>query len=492
MPNTAPCANWEFDGFQVLTELRLLLSDGTAVPLTSKAFDTLVLLIANRDRVVTKDELLRSVWPDVAVEEGNLTQQIFLLRKALGESAQQPRYIVTVPGHGYRFTARVKAISDDPATTGVATAGAASLPTASRRGVRSIGTGLVVFGIVALLAMVFGSGWMAVDKAGPPLDLTKARIIKITESGKATNSAISADGRYVAYVENDGDEYSVWVKQIATGGTTQVVPRQPQVLTHLSFSPDSEYLYFARGTPRRGGFVLSRVPVIGGLETPILDDVDTPVSFSPDGRQFVFTARRRRRVSHRHCCCRRRLSANSGDAKGTARLPASRAGLVPRRQGGGGVRDRSEQRLAVVHRSSPDRRRQQPRTLHDRQSHRPCPLAARRIGAADGRLGSADEAISTMACGRIRPSLGRGDLAHRVPRRSSRTPDVRSGRPRPLLPGHRRRTAARSRASSIRSCRTSGLRRPTTWTRAGRLPGATQWSRVTAGYRTTTRSCIAI
>ena len=81
--------NWEFEGFKVLTEMRLLLSEATPVPLTSKAFDTLVLLIANRDRVVTKDELLRSVWPDVAVEEGNLTQQIFLLRKALGESAQR-------------------------------------------------------------------------------------------------------------------------------------------------------------------------------------------------------------------------------------------------------------------------------------------------------------------------------------------------------------------------------------------------------------------
>ena len=113
--------SWEFEGFRVLTEMRLLvLGDGTPVPLTSKAFDTLVLLIANRDRVVTKDELLRSVWPDVAVEEGNLTQQIFLLRKALGENAQQPRYIVTVPSHGYRFTARVKAISNDSATVAVA------------------------------------------------------------------------------------------------------------------------------------------------------------------------------------------------------------------------------------------------------------------------------------------------------------------------------------------------------------------------------------
>ena len=103
-------ASWEFDRFTLLQEMRVLVSDGTPVPLMSKAFDTLVLLVENRDRVVTKDELLRVVWPDVIVEEGNLTQQIFLIRRALGDTAQQPRYIVTVPGHGYRFMARVKEI----------------------------------------------------------------------------------------------------------------------------------------------------------------------------------------------------------------------------------------------------------------------------------------------------------------------------------------------------------------------------------------------
>ena len=99
---------------------------------------------------------------------------------------------------------------------------------------------------------------------------------------------MSRDGRYVAYIENEGDEYSLWVGQTATGGKAQLVPRQPQVLSHLTFSPDGEYIYFARGAARRGGFVLFRVPAIGGLETAVLDDVDTPVSFSPDGRQFVF------------------------------------------------------------------------------------------------------------------------------------------------------------------------------------------------------------
>ena len=277
MPTGASHSNWEFDGFKVLTEARLLLSQGTPVPLTSKAFDTLVLLIANRDRVVTKDELLGSVWPDVAVEEGNLTQQIFLLRKALGETAQQARYILTVPGHGYRFTARVKEIAGDAAT-----------PEIAPRRSKFVGAAFVAAGFVAVLAMVLGYFWRTGDKAAPSLDLSKARISKVTESGNATNTAISPDGRYVAYVENDGDEYSLWVSQLATGGKTQVVPRQPQVLAHLSFSPDGEYLYFARGARLRGGYALSRVPAIGGLETRILDDVDSPVSFSPDGRQFAF------------------------------------------------------------------------------------------------------------------------------------------------------------------------------------------------------------
>ena len=276
--------NWAFDEFQVMTGMRLLIAGGKPVPLTSKAFDTLVILIENRDRVVTKDELLSSVWPDVEVEEGNLTQQIFLLRKALGETAQQPRYIVTIPGHGYRFTARVNAISDDFAAPAGLSNGAPSVPAA--RGSMFIATGLTVFGLIAL-AIVLGSRWMRIEKAEVPLDFAR-HITKITESGKATLSAISRDGRYVAYVENDGDQYSIWVRQVGTDGKAEVVPRQPLPMAHLSFSPDNKHLYFARRSARGPMFVLSRVPVIGGLETPVLEDVDSQVSFSPDGREFVF------------------------------------------------------------------------------------------------------------------------------------------------------------------------------------------------------------
>lgn len=280
-------ASWEFERFQLIPEKRLLLNDGSTVPLTSKAFDTLVLLVENRDRVVTKDELLHAVWPDVIVEEGNLTQQIFLLRKALGESAQQPRYIVTVPGHGYRFTAPVKEVSPGAASD-PAIAERVGTPRPVRRARLAVIVGVVLAGISAIAGVAFVINVRTALDGRAWLDPARVRITKVTETGNATSAAISPDGQYVAYAETDGDEYGLLVQQIATGGITPVVAREPRILGSLTFSPDGQYLYFTRGVMNRGGFVLHRVPAIGGPEMPVLDNVDTAVSFSPDGRRFAF------------------------------------------------------------------------------------------------------------------------------------------------------------------------------------------------------------
>ena len=93
---------YEFDEFRLDPQNRVLRRGGTAVPLTPKAFDVLLLLIQNAGRIVTKDELMKAVWPDSFVEESNLTQTIFMVRKALDETADR-RYILTVQGQGYRF-----------------------------------------------------------------------------------------------------------------------------------------------------------------------------------------------------------------------------------------------------------------------------------------------------------------------------------------------------------------------------------------------------
>src|SRR6516225_11889374 len=99
---------YRFDRFVLDPVERILSCDGTAVSLTPKAFDTLVCLVRNQGHMVTKDELLRQVWPDTFVEEINLAVNISTIRKALGESAQECRFIATVPGHGYRFVAEAR------------------------------------------------------------------------------------------------------------------------------------------------------------------------------------------------------------------------------------------------------------------------------------------------------------------------------------------------------------------------------------------------
>lgn len=100
--------SYAFGPFRLDPAQRLLLRDGQPVPLTPKAFDILLALVENRGRVLEKDELMRLVWPDTVVEESNLTQHIFTLRRVLGEGPNDHRYIATVPRHGYRFVAEVR------------------------------------------------------------------------------------------------------------------------------------------------------------------------------------------------------------------------------------------------------------------------------------------------------------------------------------------------------------------------------------------------
>jgi TolB-like protein/DNA-binding winged helix-turn-helix (wHTH) protein len=107
---------YEFGPFVLDTLQHALLKQGSPVPLTPKTYDTLLLLVQNNGRMLSKEELMRALWPDSFVEESNLTQQVSMIRKALGESASEPRYIVTVPGCGYRFVAPVEGTPSSSAT----------------------------------------------------------------------------------------------------------------------------------------------------------------------------------------------------------------------------------------------------------------------------------------------------------------------------------------------------------------------------------------
>jgi len=101
---------YEFSPFQVDPLKRILLRDGQPVPLTGKAFDILLMLLEARGETLTKDQLMDGVWGNTVVEEGNLSRNVSTLRKALGESPDEHQYIVTLPGLGYRFVAKVREV----------------------------------------------------------------------------------------------------------------------------------------------------------------------------------------------------------------------------------------------------------------------------------------------------------------------------------------------------------------------------------------------
>ncbi|MBI1761068.1 MAG: helix-turn-helix transcriptional regulator [Acidobacteria bacterium] len=99
-----------FDTFCLDVGKRLLLCAGAVVPLKSKDFELLLALVERREQVLSKEELMRRLWPDSIVEEGNLSVHVFALRRALGETPDEHRYIVTVPGRGYSFVAEVRVV----------------------------------------------------------------------------------------------------------------------------------------------------------------------------------------------------------------------------------------------------------------------------------------------------------------------------------------------------------------------------------------------
>jgi DNA-binding winged helix-turn-helix (wHTH) protein len=105
--------SYEFGPFNLDPEKRLLKKQSELVPLNSKVLDVLIVLVEENGRVLEKDELIKRLWPDSFVEEGNLSIQVSAPRKALGETPNDHQYIVTIPGRGYRFAQPVRFVEKD-------------------------------------------------------------------------------------------------------------------------------------------------------------------------------------------------------------------------------------------------------------------------------------------------------------------------------------------------------------------------------------------
>jgi serine/threonine protein kinase len=114
-------------------------------------------------------------------------------------------------------------------------------------------------------------------------------IEKLTQSGKTAGVAISPNGQYVVYVQREGEMQGLMVRQVATGSDVQILPPRVSIFYGLTFSQDANYIYFTEASKENQLFSsLYKMPVLGGNPQLVLKDIDTSISFSPDGKQFAF------------------------------------------------------------------------------------------------------------------------------------------------------------------------------------------------------------
>ena len=307
---------YEFGPYCLDAEERRLTCAGKSISLAPKVLDTLVVLVENSGRVLEKEELLKTLWPDTYVEESNLTTYVSQLRKALGEASEGQSYIETVPRRGYRFVATVKRTQSDldrllmhertdvqilieeeindpdplPETTERRSTVTVNQPvTDSTRTEKWNRTTWFLMLAVITGAFLLGVGflgkraWMSKPPVSPFQRMT---ITKLTSNGKIPLAAISPDGKYVAYVQREMSNQSLWVRQTTTTSNVSVIA--PAAVRYLlpTFSPDGNYIYYVTYAGQMG--TLFQVPALGGTPRKIIEDVDSAVSISPDGKKIVF------------------------------------------------------------------------------------------------------------------------------------------------------------------------------------------------------------
>ena len=256
---------------------RTLFRDGRAVSLGSRAFDTLLTLIRNRERVVTKDDFLREAWHGAAVEDSNLSKQISTLRKVLDDTRDAHRFIVTVPGVGYRFAAPVEERETE--------AHLRMVPQVEEvRAWRQVSVGLAVSALVCAVLL----GWLAsrmLDARRMSAPAASRALWQLTfDPGVQTDPAWSPDGRTLAYSSDRSGQAHIWLQAVGGGAAVQLT-HTPLPDVEPDWSPDGTRLAFAT---RGVGGGIRVIAASGGVVQPVASFGESP-QWSPDGSSILFT-----------------------------------------------------------------------------------------------------------------------------------------------------------------------------------------------------------
>ena len=146
---------------------------------------------------------------------------------------------------------------------------------------------LVAFGVIVLGLAVLGFGiYKYVSRLSAPS--APMKLTRLTTNGKAGFSAISPDGRYVIHTVRDAGGESLWMRQVATLSSVQIVPPSDKWFMGATFSPDGNYIYYVAGEKGSEISSLYQIPVLGGAPKKLIDDLATPITISPDGKQAAF------------------------------------------------------------------------------------------------------------------------------------------------------------------------------------------------------------
>jgi eukaryotic-like serine/threonine-protein kinase len=313
---------YRFEEFSLDKTNRRLLRHGEDVVLSAKAFDLLQTLVENQGRLVSKDELFTIVWGNQVVEESNLTVHISQIRKALGETGKNRRFIETVPGFGYRFVGKViSSNGNEPAARPGDGGGRTEIPVFQSEAQASDlplfeGNGAEISNprdrirrspvretrfrqyasvFVPLILILLLGGWFSFkfeestnQKSG--FSFVNAKTKQLTTKGRIGWAAISPDGKFYTYALNERGEYkqSLWLGQTDNAKDIQLRPAIG-VLRGIAFSADGKTLFFtvtdAEEKAENGFF---RIPVLGGVPEKLPLELNGSFAVSPDEKQVAF------------------------------------------------------------------------------------------------------------------------------------------------------------------------------------------------------------
>ncbi|HEX5886734.1 MAG TPA: winged helix-turn-helix domain-containing protein [Pyrinomonadaceae bacterium] len=296
--------NYQFGPFLLEPHARRLSRDGEPVPLGGPEFQLLLLLVRKHGQVVEKSEIMETVWPDVEVEENNLTVRMSALRRALGETKGNHPYIQTVSRRGYCLIADVKELPSQLTKETVETHGVKPKLDEAQPAVQSVDSfpvnvnvprqksDLRRFTLYAVLAIGVLTTFLLLYVVLRPQKARESEapaqsmeISRFTQSGRVRSAALSPDGQSVAYTDHDGEMSSLWLQRAGTNNPLQLLAPAKLYLQFPSFSRDGNTLYYSKCQPN---CELYKMPVLGGVETALGIRADSRLTFSPDGKRMAY------------------------------------------------------------------------------------------------------------------------------------------------------------------------------------------------------------